>query len=103
MLVAAVNSTKVICVYARYSTPEQKQRSIDRQTERCVAVIGAHLGGAPYQLFADRGYSATLLKDRPDLMAMLELVKTGTVRCIVIEAMDRLSAANTPKAAAAAS
>jgi transposase len=64
---------------------------MDRQESRCSAYNDAKLGGGEYILFADKGVSAMLLKDRPDLMRLLELVKTGRVRYIVIEAMDRLT------------
>jgi DNA invertase Pin-like site-specific DNA recombinase len=83
-------SGKFVCVYARYSTPEQKQRSIDRQLERC-ARSHPEVAENRYLLFQDRGYSGTTLAKRPDLMEMLELVKMGVVSEIVVEAFDRLS------------
>ena len=81
---------KLTCVYTRFSTPEQKQRSIDRQLERCAQHHPA-VAENQYLLFQDRGYSGSLLADRPDLMKMLELVKTGVVGDIVVENFDRLS------------
>jgi DNA invertase Pin-like site-specific DNA recombinase/transposase len=81
---------KLTCVYTRFSTPEQKQRSIDRQLERCAQHHPA-VAENQYLMFQDRGYSGSLLVDRPDLMKMLELVKTGVVGDIVVENFDRLS------------
>ncbi|MEH2560100.1 transposase [Bradyrhizobium algeriense] len=81
----------LVCVYARFSSSEQKQRSIERQEGRCGDYIDRRLDGAKYMMFSDPARSGTLLQERPNLMALLELVKTGSVRHIVIEAMDRLT------------
>jgi DNA invertase Pin-like site-specific DNA recombinase len=83
---------KIVIVYGRYSTLEQKQRSIDRQEGRCVGYFREGLPGVTeYYLFADKGYSGCLLENRPECMEMLELVKSERVSDIVIEAFDRLS------------
>jgi DNA invertase Pin-like site-specific DNA recombinase/transposase len=84
-------AAKLICIYARYSTDEQKKRSIERQLEGCSAYYRPKLGADTHVLFQDRGFSGALLAERPGLMELLELVKAGFVSDIIVENFDRLS------------
>ena len=81
----------IVAIYTRYSTDEQKEKSITRQIMRCTGYYRANTTAIDHLLFADRGYSGALLEQRPDLMALMELVKYGKVTDIVIEDFDRLS------------
>ncbi|MDA9522540.1 hypothetical protein XI06_20190 [Bradyrhizobium sp. CCBAU 11434] len=84
--------TKLTIIYARFSTLEQKLRSIERQKDRCCGYIKKHkLPDHNIQILADKGYSGRRLRDRPDAMTMMELVMKKKVSDIVIEAFDRLS------------
>jgi len=82
---------KIVCLYARYSTDEQKARSIERQVERCQHYYRLQLGVQMHTLFQDRGYSGAVLEERPDFMALMALVEEGRVSDIVVENFDRLS------------
>ena len=73
-------------VYARQSIDKADSISIETQIERCLFEVG----GEPYQIYSDRGYSGKNT-DRPQFQEMLEAVRKGEICCVVCYKLDRCS------------
>jgi Resolvase, N terminal domain len=78
-------------IYLRVSTEEQAEdgNSLESQHARCHALCEAR-GLTVVDNYLDAGYSGGTL-ERPDLSAMREAVKLGTIGVVVVYAVDRLS------------
>ncbi|BAI71504.1 site-specific DNA recombinase [Azospirillum sp. B510] len=79
-----------IAIYARYSSENQHERSIDDQIRLCRE-HAARLGGSVVEVYADYAISGAHLKSRPNAMRLLEDARAGLCDAIVAEALDRLS------------
>ena len=76
-------------IYARYSSDNQSEASIDDQVHNCRARINAE-GWTVAEIYKDNAISgATLL--RPGYQNMLEDARNGVFTILVAEALDRLS------------
>lgn len=82
-----------IAVYARYSSAQQRDASIEDQVRRCRAFIEAH-GGAfdPKLVFADYAVSGSSM-DRPSFEALMAQVtaKPTQLDAIITEDLSRIS------------
>jgi DNA invertase Pin-like site-specific DNA recombinase/transposase len=83
-------SQRRIIIYARFSTDQQKQSSIERQVKNCCAYY-SEMGGTCHVLFADIGESAAFATTRPQLQAALDACSKGLVDDVIIENFDRWS------------
>ena len=78
-------------IYARFSTDQQSETSIEDQVRICRARAKA-LGLEIVAVHADRALSgATRVQDRPGGRAMLADAMAGLFSVLVIESLDRLS------------
>jgi site-specific DNA recombinase len=76
-------------IYARYSSENQREASIEDQVRQCRAQI-EHEGWQLEAVYSDHAISgATTL--RPDYQKMLEDARSGRFEVLVAEALDRLS------------
>lgn len=80
-----------VAIYARYSSANQNERSIDDQVRRCREYIALH-GGNPdaAKVFTDFAISGASL-DRPGFEAMMTAVNGGTIKTIITEDLSRIS------------
>lgn len=80
-----------VAIYARYSSSNQNERSIDDQIRRCREYIASH-GGDPdaAKVFADFAISGASL-DRPGFESMMAAVNGGAVKAIITEDLSRIS------------
>jgi len=76
-------------IYARYSSDNQRDASIEDQARLCRAWLEGH-GHGSAEVYADRAVSgATLL--RPGIQKLLEDCMAGRIDLVVAESLDRLS------------
>jgi len=73
-------------IYARQSVDRADSISIESQIEFCAY----ELKGAPYQVFADRGFSGKNT-DRPAFTQMMRDIARGKIRKVVVYKLDRIS------------
>jgi len=73
-------------IYARQSVDRADSISIESQIEFCRY----ELKGAPYKVYADRGYSGKNT-DRPAFGEMMRDMEGGTIRKVVVYKLDRIS------------
>jgi len=76
-------------IYARYSSDNQRDASVDDQIRLCkerISKEGWKLGS----VYSDRGISGASLL-RPGYQKLLEDIRSGDVQLIVAEALDRIS------------
>ena len=78
-------------IYARYSSDLQSERSIDDQVAACRSYAERHGLTGPFAIFSDAGLSGASMATRPQLQALLALVRGRKVRVVIAEALDRLS------------
>src|SRR4051794_30910054 len=80
-----------VAIYARYSSANQNERSIDDQIRRCREYVASQ-GGDPdsAKVFADFAVSGASL-DRPGFEAMMAAVKSGAIKAIITEDLSRIS------------
>jgi site-specific DNA recombinase len=78
--------------YVRVSTQEQADRgfSLDAQRERLAAYASATQCRSINEFIVDDGYSGGTL-ERPGILKLLSMVRSGSVGCIIITKLDRLS------------
>lgn len=76
-------------VYARYSSDQQREASIEDQLRLCRELAG-RLSVDVAECFADRAASAASAR-RSGYQAMLEFVRAGGVDVVLAESLDRLS------------
>lgn len=76
----------MVGIYARQSVERSDSISIQSQIERCVK----EADGAEYKVYIDSGYSG---KDtqRPGFQAMMEDMRSGLLRKVVVYKLDRIS------------
>jgi site-specific DNA recombinase len=79
-----------IAIYARYSSENQHERSIDDQIRLCRERACA-LGGNVVDIYADYAVSGAHLKTRPQAMRLLKEAQEGRFDVVISEALDRLS------------
>lgn len=76
-------------IYARYSSENQRDASIEDQIEMCRRYAAAQ-GWQLVAVFNDRAISGTTL-ERPGYQDLLAAARRGAFDVIVVEALDRLS------------
>jgi site-specific DNA recombinase len=76
--------------YARFSTLNQKELSIERQEEDNDA-YGKRHGLTIVRRYADRGKSGTTIDERDDLLRLLRDGKAGLFTHVIVESLDRLA------------
>lgn len=76
-------------IYARYSSDNQRDASIEDQVRACRARIGRE-GWSPVATYSDRAVSGAS-RLRPGYQRLLEDARTGRFDVVVAEALDRLS------------
>ncbi|WP_186421360.1 recombinase family protein, partial [Bosea sp. CS1GBMeth4] len=76
-------------IYARYSSENQRDASIEDQIELCRRYAAAQ-GWQVVSVFSDRAISGTTI-DRPGYQDLLAEARRGKFDVIVVEALDRLS------------
>lgn len=83
-------STGLVFGYARYSTPQQRASSIERQVESILAGAKAH-GLTVAQIFVDRGITGMAYGIRDGLEEMIVACAANPGSIVLVEHMDRLS------------
>ncbi len=84
-------SSKVVAIYARYSSDKQSENSIEDQVRRCKELlVRSGDGASEVKVFADYAVSGAS-RDRPQFEAMMTEAKGGKLSSIVVEDLDRLS------------
>jgi len=76
-------------VYARYSSQNQREASIEDQVRLCLE-RAHHYGAEVVQHYADMAISGSSMQ-RPGLLSLLEAAGRGSFDIIIAEALDRLS------------
>jgi len=79
-----------IAIYARYSSENQHERSIDDQIRLCRERACA-LGGNVVGIYADYAISGAHLKSRPEALRLLKEAQENRFDVVIAEALDRLS------------
>jgi site-specific DNA recombinase len=77
-------------IYARHSSENQHDRSIDDQLRICRD-IAARRGDTVVDIFADWEISGSSLKTRPQAHRLFEEVRACRIEVVVTEDFDRLS------------
>src|SRR5271166_4331700 len=77
-------------IYARYSTENQRDASIEDQVRLCRERIDAE-GWELVQVFRDAAVSGASTFLRPGYQALIEGARQGAFNVVVAEALDRLS------------
>ena len=77
-------------IYARFSSDNQHERSIDDQVRLCRDFVERH-GGTVVTVYADYAMSGAHLRSRPQALRLLDDAKTGLFDTVVAEGLDRLS------------
>lgn len=85
----SVEPRRVCVIYARYSTLNQKETSIERQVADCQLYIKEQ-GLQLIDTYADRGVTGTT-DQRAELMRLREDARKGRFTHIVVESLDRMS------------
>jgi DNA invertase Pin-like site-specific DNA recombinase len=84
-------ANQCVALYARFSSANQRDASIEDQLRRCAAHVGA-LGGRvdDEMIFSDAAISGSSLA-RPAFERMMTFVKKGVIKVVVTEDMSRIS------------
>lgn len=77
-------------IYARYSSDLQSAASIDDQVRLCRERATA-LGHDVVEVFSDYAISASNLRTRPGMMALMGAARSGQFDVVIAEALDRIS------------
>ncbi|WP_377810129.1 recombinase family protein [Azospirillum sp. A29] len=77
-------------IYARYSSDNQHERSIEDQINICRQHVERH-GGTIVGVYSDYAISGSHLKTRPQAQKLLEDAKAGLFNTVITEGLDRLS------------
>ena len=80
---------KRAAIYARYSSDQQNEKSVDDQIAFCREICERE-GFAIVRTFADREISGAFSVNRPGFLAMMRAAETKLFDIIVAEAADRL-------------
>jgi DNA invertase Pin-like site-specific DNA recombinase len=82
---------KRVALYARYSSANQRDASVEEQLERCRNYVMQNGGQVDDRLeFSDRAMSGTTLH-RPDMQRLLAAIEAGLVDAVVTEESSRIS------------
>ena len=73
-------------IYARQSVDKMDSISIESQIEYCQY----EARGGYYKVFQDKGYSGKNT-DRPNFQLMLEAIRNGEVKRVIVYKLDRIS------------
>ena len=73
-------------IYARQSVDRMDSISIESQIEYCKY----EARGGEYRVFQDKGYSGKNT-DRPNFQIMLEAIRRGEVKRVIVYKLDRIS------------
>jgi len=79
-----------LAIYARYSSDQQNERSIDDQVRLCRE-HATRLGGDIVGIYADYALSGEILKTRPQAVRLLTDARAGSCDAVLTESLDRLS------------
>ena len=80
-----------IGIYARYSSDLQSHSSVDDQVRLCRKLITDQFnGGHEIMVFKDAAISGATM-ERPGMLRLLTAAKSGRIRFVVSEGLDRLS------------
>ena len=77
---------KYDAIYGRQSVDRADSISIESQIEYCQYEIR----GGTYKTFTDKGYSGKNT-DRPQFQAMMEAIRRGEIRRVIVYKLDRIS------------
>ena len=77
-------------IYARYSSDLQSAASIDDQVRLCRE-RSSQLGYEVVEIFSDYAISASTLRNRPGMMALMDAARQGQIDVVLAEALDRIS------------
>jgi site-specific DNA recombinase len=77
-------------IYARYSSDNQDERSIEDQLRLCRE-LAARRGDSIVEIYADYAISGSSLKTRPQALRLLAEAREGRIDVVITEALDRLS------------
>lgn len=84
-------ANKRIALYARYSSDNQREASLDDQLRRCEVFVRAHGGQVdPRLTFTDAGVTGATM-ERPGMRRLRAALEAGVVDAIVVEDVSRLS------------
>jgi site-specific DNA recombinase len=78
-----------VAIYARYSSDNQREASIEDQMRECRAFIERQ-GWTLQQTYSDRALSGASML-RPGYQLLLQEAREGRFEVVVAEALDRLS------------
>ncbi len=79
-----------VAIYARYSSDLQSAASIDDQVRLCRERAAA-LGHDVVEVFSDYAISASNLRTRPGMLALMEAARARDFDVVIAEALDRIS------------
>ena len=79
-----------VAIYARYSSDLQSAASIDDQVRLCRERATA-LGYDVVEVFSDYAISASNLRTRPGMLALMEAARARDFDVVIAEALDRIS------------
>ena len=77
-------------IYARYSSDQQNERSIDDQVRLCCE-HAQRLGAEIVAVYADYAISGSSLRNRPEANRLLDDARAQRFELVIAEALDRLS------------
>ncbi len=80
----------VACIYARYSSDNQRDASIEDQIRLC-SERAASQGWSVLKSYSDHGISGASLLLRPGIQSLLADAQAGKFSIVLAEALDRLS------------
>lgn len=88
----APKQNRLTIAYGRVSTAEQADHgfSLDAQRERLTAYATATGNEPIHEFIIDDGFSGGTL-DRPGMQRLLTMIKAGSVGCVLVTKLDRLS------------
>lgn len=79
-----------VAIYARYSSDLQSAASIDDQVRLCRERAAA-LGHDVVEVFSDYAISASNLRTRPGMLALMDAARARDFDMVIAEALDRIS------------
>lgn len=81
-----------IAIYARYSSDLQNPSSVDDQVALCRRLISNQFGlnSDAISVYSDAAISGATM-ERPGILRLLQVAKTGQIDLVVAEGLDRLS------------
>lgn len=81
-----MNDNRLNIIYCRQSLEKKDSLSVEGQEDKCKAM----LGGEPYELYVDKGWSGKNI-NRPAFQKVMKLIKQNKVKRLVTYRLDRLS------------